>query len=120
MLRMTYQEWVERGTRLFGADRSKWRFVCPSCGIRVTTADYESVGTPENSVAFSCIGRFVPVDQRASVAPAFAGGEQVTGAKPRVGCTYTGGGLVRLNPMHVEDPRLPGVVHQLFAFAEDS
>lgn len=118
MIRMTYAQWVAEGTRLFGEDRMKWRFVCPSCGVKTSVAEYQAVGASENAVAFSCIGRFVPTEQRGSVVPAFAGGEQVTGSRPRIGCTYAGGGLFRINPIHVEDPKKPGVVHQLFAFDE--
>lgn len=95
---MTHFEWFAEGERLFGPGIMQWRFVCPSCGHIASVQDWKDAGAPEGAVAFSCIGRYLPERSEAF------GGQ---GSGP---CNYTGGGLIRLNPVDVEG-------RQTFAFA---
>lgn len=85
--------WRAEGQRRFGPDVMKWRFICPVCKTIQTPQDYKDTGAKETVVAFSCIGRWNGLTR---------------------GCDYAGGGLFRLNPVHV-------VGHQdnLFDFAPD-
>ena len=103
--RYTHAEWVAEATRLFGADPMKWRFVCPICKHVATVQDWKDAGASEGSVAFSCIGRFLP-----ECADAFS----LTGDTKSGPCNYTGGGLFRLNPVTVIKD---GSEHQVFDFA---
>lgn len=96
---MTREKWHKRGVELFGQDEMKWRFVCPSCGHVASIQDYKDAGAPQGAVAFSCIGRYLP-----NARNAFG-----TGPGP---CNYTGGGLIRLNPLCVDGVRI-------FDFAEE-
>lgn len=101
----TFSEWKAEGERRFGADRMRWRFVCPVCKHVASGADYRDAGAPEGAIAFSCIGRYL--DNKSL--EAFAGKQ--TGP-----CTYAGGGLFRLNPIRVT--HATGRASELFAFAE--
>lgn len=88
---MTYEEWVEEGTRLFGSDKRKWKFVCPACGHIQSVQDYIDAGASDGSIAFSCIGRSMGTARRAF------------GDTGRSGpCDYAGGGLIGLNPINVD------------------
>lgn len=102
--RMTVEEWKAEGTRRFSADQMKWRFKCPSCGNVVTPEDYKKVGAPENVIAYSCVGRWMPK----TTATIFEKGKGF--------CNYAGGGLFKLNPITVIDEE--GRETQVFAFAE--
>ena len=108
MVVLSEPEWNQRGEQLFGADRMTWRFVCPACRHVASVADWKAVGAPEASVAFSCVGRWLPTSREA-----FA--DKPAGPGP---CNYAGGGLFRLNPVHVE--RTGGVVSTVFAFDESA
>lgn len=101
---MSLAEWEAEGTRRFGPDKSRWRFVCPMCGHDAATPEWEAAGAPEGAVAFSCVGRWLDVARDAF---------DKTGKGP---CNYTGGGLFRLNPIAITTP--DGKEHELFAFAE--
>jgi len=98
---MTHEEWVAEAIKRFGEDAMDWAFVCPSCGHVARVRDWKEVGASENAVAFSCVGRWTenPKD---------------IGGRPGP-CNYAGGGLFRMNPVHVERE---GRVHQVFAFAD--
>lgn len=87
---MTQEEWFAEGTRLFGDDVMKWRFVCPSCGHIASVQDWKDAGAPEGAVAFSCVGRYLPERSEA-----FGG----KGSGP---CNYAGGGLFIIHPVNVE------------------
>lgn len=102
---MTRLEWIAEGERRFGPDPLRWRFVCPACGHVATVEDWKRVGATDETVAFSCIGRWQTSPPRA----AFGG----KGPGP---CDYAGGGLFRLNPQPVTAGE-GGVIH-VFAFAE--
>ncbi len=100
--RVTYEEWVIEAEALFGSDALKWRFVCPSCGHVASVQDWKDAGAPEDAVAFSCVGRWLP-----SRSEGFGKGAP---------CNYAGGGLFRLNPVSVA--MSDGRVHETFEFAE--
>lgn len=106
-VKITEAEWNARGVALFGADVLEWKFVCPSCGHVARVRDWQSAGAPENTVAFSCVGRWLP-DPGKLDANTFkqAGGP----------CAYAGGGLIGLNPVTVL--REGGRQTDVFAFAE--
>jgi hypothetical protein len=94
---MTEAEWNAEGERLFGPDQLKWKFVCPACGHIASVQDWKDAGAKSEAAAFSCVGRWL-----AWCRDAFE-----SGPGP---CNYAGGGLFRLNPVHVGE-------HQVFAFA---
>jgi len=95
---VSVETWEERGRILFGADRMKWRFKCPVCGYVATAIDWIDAGASENAIAFSCVGRW----------------------QSGVGCDYAGGGLFRLNPIHVVVGELgKAYVRETFAFADE-
>ncbi len=81
------------------------RFVCPSCGNVATPEDWHKAGAPANTIAFSCVGRWMPN----STATIFEKGKGP--------CNYAGGGLFRLNPVIVESG---DAKHEIFEFAEAS
>ena len=99
---MTVEEWQAEGTKLFGADQMKWRFRCPSCDNEVTAEQYKAAKAPENAVAYSCVGRWMPE----TTAEIFDKGKGY--------CNYAGGGLFGLNPITVIKP--DGGEHHVFAF----
>lgn len=101
---ITRDEWVAEGTRRFGPDMMKWKFVCPSCKHVAAASDWRDAKAPENTVAFSCVGRW--------------SGANVDAFTHKKGgpCNYAGGGLFRINPTCVDHD---GVVHDVFAFADE-
>ena len=99
---MTLKEWRAKGEQLFGPDQLKWRFVCPVCKHVASVQDYKDAKAPEGAVGFSCIGRYT-----GSLNKAFEGNPGEAGP-----CNYAGGGLFRLNPVHVDGN------YNVFEFAE--
>lgn len=104
--RLTHAEWKAEAIRRFGDDPNGWRFTCPSCGHVATVKDWKDAGAPDGSVAFACVGRWLP-DQAAAFPL------QEGGSGP---CNYSGGGLFRLNPVEVEFP--DGAVMEAFEFGD--
>lgn len=102
---LTYLEWKAEAERRFGPDPMKWRFVCPSCGHIASTMCWKLAGATQGEVAFSCVGR-----HRDGAKEAFAGGDNSKG------CTYAGGGLIKLNPVTVTSD---GKSTELFEFAPE-
>ena len=101
---MTHKEWLTEGTKRFGEDQSKWRFVCPSCGHITSVLGWKNAGAPESAVAYSCVGRWT-------------GAKDIKTFKKRGGpCTYAGGGLIGMNPVKVDLEN--GKSINVFAFAE--
>jgi hypothetical protein len=98
-IKMTGEEWEEKGKQLFGADKMEWKFICPGCGYVASVREWKEAGAESGEIAFSCIGR------RLEKKRDFLGG---TGSGP---CNYAGGGLFAINPVEVEGSRI-------FAFAE--
>lgn len=101
--RISHADWLAEAERRFGKYPHQWAFVCPVCGHVATIADWLNAGASESAVAFSCIGRYRP-----GAAAAFSG-------KPGP-CNYAGGGLFRLNPVHVVFP--DGSTRETFEFAD--
>lgn len=98
---ITMEEWHAEGVRRFGTDEMRWRFICPSCGHVASVQDYKDAGAPENVVAFSCVGRWLPNAVQILEKPG--------------PCNYAGGGLFRLNPVQID-----GRTERYFAFAEEA
>jgi hypothetical protein len=103
---MTFEQWTAEGQRRFGADRNRWRFVCPCCGHVATPADWRAAGASDGEIAFSCVGRHVDGARKAF---------EERGVGP---CSYAGGGLFKLNPVTITAP--DGTEHSMFAFAAAS
>lgn len=80
-------EWTAEGVRLFGENQMLWKFVCPSCGHVASVQEWKDVGASERHVAFSCVGRWMET-------------KIALFGKPGP-CDYAGGGLFRLNPVHI-------------------
>ena len=108
-INMTHAQWLAEAVRRFGKNPLKWRFVCPVCSTEISVEDYKNAKAPEGAIAFSCIGRYLSMPPRR----AFGDGERVDGP-----CDYTGGGLLQLNPIHVQLD--DGTVRQTFEFAPQS
>ena len=102
----TEAEWLAEAVKRFGKNSRHWKFKCPICGVQTTYEEWVNARA-ENSAAFACIGRFTTAKRKAFGTTA----DEVEGP-----CNYTGGGLFRMNPVHVlqED----GNELQLFAFAD--
>lgn len=103
---MTLAEWKEEGTRRFGHDQLKWRFVCPACGHTQAVEDFRPFkpqGATAEDARFNCIGRFSGDKRRA-----FGG----NGPGP---CDYTSGGLFDIRPLAITMP--DGSTIRSFAFA---
>lgn len=104
MRTVTYQEWFAEGVRRFGPDVMDWRYVCPSCGHIASMRDWKNAGAKPAEVAYSCVGRHLE-----------GSGEAFGKLQP---CNYAGGGLIRLNPVHViTEP--DGHVRETFEFAPE-
>lgn len=101
----TEKEWIAEAVKRFGENSRHWKFKCPICGIETTYEEWVAAGA-EDSAAFACIGRF-------TVANRVAFG--TTKQKLKGPCNYTGGGLFRMNPVHVLLEN--GSELQLFDFA---
>lgn len=101
-MQVSVNEWRAKAEALFGPDEMSWRWKCPSCGHECSAQDYKDAGAPSSAVGFSCIGRWLVAPQDAFV----------KGLGP---CNYAGGGLLQINPVHVDDGTS---VHRVFEFAE--
>lgn len=98
--------WFAEGTRRFGPDIDNWRFVCPVCAHVASVADWRAAGAGEGAIAYSCIGRWLGVDQKTAFC-----------AKGMGPCNYAGGGLFGFNPVRVVRPN--GIAVDLFEFASE-
>ena len=87
---MTYEDWLLKGQKLFGKDKSNWQFVCPNYGNIQSIKDFEKAGikNPETKVFFSCIGRWT-------------GGKGGLEDKHTRPCNYTNGGLFDISSLKV-------------------
>ena len=83
--KITRDEWLAMGERLYGKDTSKWKFKCVQCGNVQTLDDFVAAGlTPEEAstrVYFSCLGR----------------------VRNGVGCNWSLGGLFQIHNLEVFD-----------------
>lgn len=87
----TKEQWLAQGSKLFGSNFLNWRFKCPSCGYIASVLDYKNAGAPGNSVAFSCVGRWMSNSKEAFIKD-----------NRNIPCNYAGGGLFQLNPVEVD------------------
>jgi len=99
----TKDAWEAKAIELFGKDPFGWRFVCPSCGYVAPVSAWRDAGAPENTVAFSCVGRWLKDTS-----------DDQTFRNKGGPCTYAGGGLIGLNPVKVVSP--DGKTHNVFDF----
>lgn len=91
-VRLTKEEWLEKGRQLFGPDMMMWRFVCPACKNVASVGDfqqYKGQGATPDSATHVCIGRF---DGHRHV--------DMGAGQP---CNYSGYGLFDLCPVRVMD-----------------
>jgi hypothetical protein len=89
--KLSYEEWENTGTQLYGSDKKEWKFKCPSCGFVQTFNDFLKFTTKEEAqgmIGFSCIGRVMEEK-----------GEFLGKKKKGSPCNYAGGGLFRINPV---------------------
>ena len=100
---ITEEEWNEEGKSLFGPDKMKWKFKCPLCGHVASVQDWVDL-KGERLIAFSCIGRLLPVCRKSI---------EGEGQGP---CDYAGGGLFQFNPVHITTK--DGKVLKHFEFAK--
>lgn len=108
-IRLTHAAWLAAAKERYGDKSSAWKFQCPSCGHVQCAKDFEErTGLTREQIlgqiGFSCIGRSLPAG--AKVSEIFE--------KPGP-CNYTGGGLLRLNPIEVD---ADGTIIQVFDFAD--
>jgi hypothetical protein len=104
---MTREQWIAEGTRRFGADFDRWKFVCPICGNIAAAADFRAFaekGAIPDSAAQECIGRY-----QETAAAAF--GKPKERGKP---CDYALYGLFRFPGVVVTMP--DGAQRMAFAF----
>lgn len=107
--KVTQDQWEAEGKRRFGNDWMKWKFICSVCKHVASIQDWKDVGASEGEVAFSCVGRHMEKQ-----AKKFGHKEK---GDPDSPCDYAGGGLFRLNPIHVEYRDEEGTIRQCFDFA---
>ena len=100
---VTLEDWKAEACRLFGTDSNDWRFICPACGYETKVKEWRDAGAPEDSIGFSCVGRWLENPRKAF------------GAKGPGPCNYAGGGLFAINPVRV---KAGGTEGSMFAFAE--
>ena len=65
--KMTLIEWMQKGTRLFGQDRKKWKFTCPKCGRIQSTKEFlahKGEGVKPDDTYLKCASRFDAMDAR--------------------------------------------------------
>lgn len=100
---LTAEEWKKKGEELFGAETKNWCFICPSCGHVQKVSDfkqYKEQGADPNDAFFNCIGRFSGEGREAFEIFEDGRGKKKK-KKVKRPCNYTGGGLIRLNPIKV-------------------
>ena len=94
-LRLTLDEWLAQGIKLFGPDVDDWEFKCPNCGHIQTRRDWLALGMSKRQVdqrlGFSCIGRWL------NPMKAVDFGEMSTG----FGCYYAGTMSPNISPITV-------------------
>ena len=58
---MKYQEWLNVGTELYGDDKKKWEFACPSCKLVMSFARYQhkSEWLTDWQPYSECVGRYL-------------------------------------------------------------
>ena len=110
LIKMTREEWMAKGTGLFGEDKGEWAFACPVCKHVARVKDferYDDAGATPESATYECIGRYSEDNPQA-----FGLDDSIT--QP---CNYVGYGLFKLSPVRVVHP--DGHEKHCFAFAEE-
>jgi hypothetical protein len=113
MKTISHEEWIKEAIKRY-PDRNI-AFVCPVCKHKQTVAEYKAAGAPAGAYGFSCIGRYLDDCRKAFGGP--GAGEERPGP-----CDYTGGGLLRLNPINViftDSETGAQTEHAFFDFADD-
>lgn len=87
IVRISREEWLEQGKKLFGDNLIKWKFRCPSCGNIQAPEDFINIGVDPENAYFNCIGRFT-------------GSANEIGSKKQP-CNYSSGGLFVLSLLRV-------------------
>ena len=112
MERMTREEWLAKGKRLFGPDWKTWELVCPVCKTPQTAKQLmETSGYGDEKVqailGFSCVGRFNG-----------AGEFNKDRKEKKFGCNWTLGGLLRLHTLELtyKDDDGKEQVREMFEF----
>lgn len=66
----SFSDLLAKGEELFGKDRSKWKFVCPSCKAIITVQDWiDYAGSCEAArehIGYACVGRLIKQMQKIS------------------------------------------------------
>jgi len=118
--RISQEDWLAKGKRLFGEDPREWQVECACCGNVQTMNDFiklRELGIYEGDaqIAFSaCIGRYdtrIPKDKIGRL------DDEPTDGKPKSPCDYTCSGLIRLAKTLVIDG--DGDESAVFEFATD-
>lgn len=81
-------EWKEEAKKRYGDNSLDWKFRCPSCNNAFSVQDWKDAGAEQGEVAFSCVGRNKSHPKE-------------MGDKTGDYCNYAGGGLFRINPVHI-------------------
>ena len=89
MSKLTAREWHGRGVEMFGKDKLRWEFRCPSCKSKIIGKQWIDLDF-EGGFAFSCIGRAMKKC-----------GDFLGDKKEGEYCNYAGGGLFGLNPVEI-------------------
>lgn len=97
VIRMTKEEWQQKGTRLFGTNKMDWEFVCPGCGHVQKVKDffdYRKQGAQPDAAARECIGRY-------SGGKSWADTRHADLVKNHGPCDYAAYGLLNICPVLV-------------------
>lgn len=99
-------EWYDQAEKRYGKNASAWRFRCPVCKTPQSVNEFPVLREHTDMIAFSCVGRLLPKKRDA-----------LSKQKGRGPCNYAGGGLFRLNPIHIRFD--DGTIHTAFDFADN-
>ena len=95
MQTMTQEEWLALGKKLYGKDKTQWKFRCVKCGNVQTIQDFRDIGIDLSGVVyFSCLGRW----------------------EKGIGCDWTLGGSLRI---HKRELSYEGETLPVFLYANE-
>lgn len=103
-IKITEADWIEEARKRY-QEFGKVAFRCPICGFVATVQDYWAAKAPEGMIGYSCIGRLIGAKRNAF------------GGKGDGPCDYAGGGLFRMNPIHLL--KKGKIETEIFDFADD-
>ncbi len=62
MAEVTREQWEAKGLELFGPDKEKWKFLCPSCGNEMSVAraraEFPELKGRDWAPEQECVGRY--------------------------------------------------------------